>query len=982
MAANTLLNDLNEQQQEAVKHPLTPLLIYAGAGSGKTTVLTRRIAHMIQHYSVDPSGVLAITFTNKAAREMKTRLQSLLGTDVASRMQVSTFHSACLRILRAHAPLVGLKPGFVIYDQDDSKRLVRDVTEDVGQDPKVVKPAFTLSSISRSKNRLVSPEEYASSAIGVEQTIIGRIFQAYQQQLLENNAADFDDILVLTVDILRNHPEVLRSLQDKYRHILVDEYQDTNIPQNEIIRMLGDSHHSVCVVGDTDQCLLPDQLVRTPDGECSINKIYPGDMVLSSTGSAEPVASRVLNVQLSSYSGSFFTVSLPNGSLLRGTPHHFVPVNLDLPLGKYVVFLVQTGGGYRLGQARVTNDTYASVRDTGASRLWLLGVQDSAELAKRLLDKLSDAYGLPIYDFSMFDREIPVMGGEDYCENSSKAEQLRRDRKLLDDYPHYDFLPGGYVRVEMFSDGSKCIEYRASFTSNRLDVLNRLDPAAHPVLSSGSSEYRRWEVTGEDYRSLLRQARSMASRLGLPVRKEMRMDDRNLVFMPLSHLYAGMSLLMMRGNLLREERIVALNTGTYSGPVYDIEVEGAHNYVAQGALVSNSIYRFRGAEVTNLMAFADMFPHTKTITLERNYRSTQHILDAANAVISNNEQRPEKNLWTDKAGGTQIQFHTSPHDSAETEWISREIRSLLSTGIRGGEIAVLCRLKVLGQNVERSLVASGIPSKMVGGVPFFERMEVRDIISYLRLISNPYDQIAYQRAINTPRRGIGTSSALKVRSYARDKGLSLLDAIRVSDDIEDLPVKARTGLRDLSDVVDAGVAQMEAGESPSVIIGSVIQNIGYVEEMHKIHGDEANFRVRNLDTLIALGAASGSVSSFLENVSLSSEQDEEFDANRVIIMTIHAAKGLEFPVVFVPGMEEGIFPDKRSIHNPYEMEEERRLAYVAITRARDRLYLTRSKRRALWGSVQENEPSRFLDEIPEHLMRSNAQTEDDPWALD
>lgn len=627
-----MLDGLNPEQLDAVQYGDGPLLVFAGAGSGKTRVLTTRIAHMVKVREIDPSQILAITFTNKAAREMKERLGTMLRSDSPS-IWVGTFHSACLRMLRPYATDVGLRPGFTILDEDDARKLVRNVIEDEGYDPKEVTPGGCLAAISDAKSRLVDPVAFASAAEGGARIAKARVYTAYQKRLRTNNVVDFDDILVFAVTMLSDLPAGDR-WRRQFSHILVDEYQDTNVAQNEIVRLLCREHRNICVVGDLDQ----------------------------------------------------------------------------------------------------------------------------------------------------------------------------------------------------------------------------------------------------------------------------------------------------------------------------------------------AIYGWRGAEIANLMSFEKQFPDAHRVVLERNYRSTGHILDAANAVIANNVERVPKILVAVADSGAKITVQRLANDEAEGQWIAMQITQLNNRGVPLGDIAVLCRLKAIARGIEKVLLGRQIPCRVVGGVPFFDRAEIKDLVAYLRLVVNPDDEIAFRRVVNVPRRGIGDTSIRNIRRYARLHAIGLGETVGRSEDIE-LPKKTAAGLADFAAVLDASRAVAARGQPADQVLATILQRTAFRDDLAVLGGDTAQFRLENVESLLEIASGHSNVESLLEYAGLATDQDEVGDEERrVLLMTVHAAKGLEWPVVFVPGMEDGVFPDSRSATTEQGVEEERRLCYVAITRAQQRLYLTHTRRRMLWNQPLTNPPSRFLDEIPERLL--------------
>ena len=628
-----LLEGLNPNQRDAVIHEGGPLLIVAGAGSGKTRVLTSRVAHLIAVRHVSPFEILAITFTNKAAGEMRERVGRLVGP-VAEKMWVSTFHSACVRILRRDAHRLGYGASFTIYDQSDAVRLVQYIVRDLNIDPKKFSPRSVHAAISAAKNDLIDAELYTQRASNIYERRIAEIFTEYQRRLLGASAMDFDDLLVQTVRLLQTEPEVLQHYQRRFKHILVDEYQDTNRAQNEMVLLLASQHQNVTVVGDGDQ----------------------------------------------------------------------------------------------------------------------------------------------------------------------------------------------------------------------------------------------------------------------------------------------------------------------------------------------SIYRFRGADMRNILEFEHAFPNTTMVVLNQNYRSTQTILDAANAVISNNESRKPKELWTDHGEGFPITRYHAEDERDEAGWIAREMARLHAIdNHRWGDMAVFYRTNASSRAVEEQLTRVGIPYKVVGGTKFYDRREVKDVLAYLRVLNNPADEVSIKRVINTPKRGVGDTSIGRIDAWARSHGRTFAEAL-LHAEAAGLTGKALGGTARFLVLLDE-LRVVEGG--PAAMLQAVLDKTGYVTELEAENTIESAGRLENLSELVGQAKDFTDLAEFLETVSLVADSDDVPDGgddSQVVLMTLHTAKGLEFPVVFLTGLEDGVFPHIRSLGDPHELEEERRLAYVGITRARQRLYITHAWVRSLFGSSQYNPVSRFVNEIPANLL--------------
>jgi DNA helicase-2/ATP-dependent DNA helicase PcrA len=663
------LESLNPAQEEAVLHEGGALLIVAGAGSGKTRVLTRRIAHLLGNRGVAPYEVLAITFTNKAAAEMKERVAQLVG-ERAKSMWVSTFHSACVRILRNEATKIGFTTSFAIYDSSDSSSLIKRIMKELGLDGTEIKPGAIQARISNAKNELQGPHQFIPADFDFVDKMAAQIYPIYQRRLESSNAMDFDDLIMKTVEVLQKYPEVRARYRSRFKHILVDEYQDTNHAQYMFIR----------------------ELVGT------------------------------------------------------------------------------------------------------------------------------ESDGLPV-------AELCVVGDAD-----------------------------------------------------------------------------------------------------------------------------------------------------------------------------QSIYAFRGANIRNILQFEADYPRAQTIMLEQNYRSTQNILTAANSVIANNKGRKDKNLWSDSGDGSRIIGYVAETDHDEADFICSEIRRLKDEGISNpGDTAVFYRTNAQSRSIEATLARSGIPYKVVGGLRFFERAEVKDMLGYLKSLVNPADEISLRRIINTPKRGIGDRAIEIVDEFAKKHGITLWEAMNQVEN--ELPARSLQAMREFLQLMYALRTLMEAKTKPSDIAKAVLEQSGMEAELKKSTDPQDESRLENLyelvsvvkeyeeaglDDLDELSADEDqeiSLAGFLEGVSLVADSDQipdatdDADAGVVTLMTLHTAKGLEFPTVFVTGMEEQIFPHFRALEKEQddisELEEERRLAYVGLTRARERLYLSRAMSRMAFGNWKSNEPSRFLNEIPSEVITWN-----------
>ncbi|QLH22436.1 DNA helicase PcrA [Streptomyces sp. Rer75] len=648
-----LLEGLNDQQRAAVEHTGSPLLIVAGAGSGKTRVLTHRIAYLLGTRHVHPGQILAITFTNKAAGEMKERVEELVGPR-ANAMWVMTFHSACVRILRRESKKLGFTSSFSIYDAADSKRLMALVCRDLDLDPKKFPPKSFSAKISNLKNELIDEETFAGQAADGFEKTLSEAYAMYQSRLREANALDFDDIIMTTVNLLQAFPDVAEHYRRRFRHVLVDEYQDTNHAQYTLVRELvgrdEEEAGELCVVGDADQ----------------------------------------------------------------------------------------------------------------------------------------------------------------------------------------------------------------------------------------------------------------------------------------------------------------------------------------------SIYAFRGATIRNILQFEEDYPDARTILLEQNYRSTQTILSAANAVIERNENRRPKNLWTEAGTGATITGYVADTEHDEAQFVADEIDRLTDAGdARAGDVAVFYRTNAQSRVFEEIFIRVGLPYKVVGGVRFYERKEVRDVLAYLRVLANPEDAVPLRRIMNVPKRGIGDRAEAMIDALAAREKITFPQALRRVDEAYGMAARSANAVKRFNTLMEELRTIVESGAGPATVLEAVLERTGYLAELQASTDPQDETRIENLQELASVALEfeqdrgeenPGTLADFLEQVALVADSDQIPDEDEegtgvITLMTLHTAKGLEFPVVFLSGMEDGVFPHMRALGQTKELEEERRLAYVGITRARERLYLSRSTMRSAWGQPAYNPPSRFLEEIPDQYVQ-------------
>jgi DNA helicase-2/ATP-dependent DNA helicase PcrA len=976
------LDGLNPDQLDAVVHESGPLLVVAGAGSGKTRVLTHRIAHLI-HEGASPSSILAITFTNKAADEMRHRVAALVGPR-AKAMWVCTFHSACVRILRANADALGYPRTFSIYDQADSQRLTGYIVRDLGLDSKRFPPRGAHGQISLWKNELITPEQAAAQATDIFARKHAEIFGEYQARLHKAGAMDFDDLLVNTVRLFREHPHVLAHYQQRFQHVLIDEYQDTNMAQNQIALMLAAGHRNITIVGDHDQCLPTGTMVDTPAGPVAIDQLRVGDHVLGTGGRLSLTSGVVRHVHRAQYRGPVVRVTA-GGHTIVGTPWHILPAELTFPAGKHLVYLMHRADrGFRIGRTKSVRSRSDGVVDVGlrvrsiqehADAMWVLRVCDSVAQAAFWEARYSAEYGLPTACFHSVGREL-AMDNEWLARLYGAIDTVTRAKVLMSElmvdaeFPHFRPQNGrlrNTFNLTMFADHRTEIGYhRLQWCSSEESIIQRMR-AAGARLRAGKSGMR-LETSYKSYVMALQESRRLADATGMTLRRRARIGGATYDATPLAHLRQGMTVLVGDGDELRPAVVETVEHEHYDGEVFDLEVHPTHHFIAGGVLVHNSVYRFRGADLRNITDFEGAFDDVTTIVLDQNYRSTQVILDAANAVIANNPERKDKRLWSEKGRGDRIARYHAEDEGDEATWVGRTMQKLHDDAtFQWREMAVFYRTNAQSRVIEEALIRFGIPYKVVGGTRFYDRREIKDAMAYLRAVVNPVDEVSVKRVLNVPKRGVGDGSVAKLDAFAASSGLPFVEAMRRADEagltgpaIRGVAAFVRL-LDDLAPLVDKG---------PGDLLQSALELSGYLDELEADGSVEANGRLENLGELVGNAREFTRIDEFLEQVSLVADTDELDEDNNVVLMTLHSAKGLEFPGVFIVGMEEGIFPHNRALTEPVEMEEERRLAYVGITRAQQRLHLSHAWSRQLFGTTSYNPPSRFFEEIPDELMES------------
>ena len=1011
-----LLSGLNEPQREAVTYGDGPQLILAGAGSGKTRVLTHRIAYLVATDGAKPNEILAITFTNKAAGEMRDRAELLVGRRVRA-MWVMTFHAACARMLRAEAARLGYTRQFTIYDTADSRRLIKRCLDELGIDPKRFTPGSVHAQISDAKNKLRDADAYAQMVGSFFEQTVADVYRSYEREMHRMNAMDFDDLLVRAVNVLELFPEVRERYATAFRHVLVDEYQDTNHAQYRWLQLLAGEHRNLMVVGDDAQCLVEGTPVTMADGtRRPIESIVSGDQVLSAYGSGDFRGATVQRVHRSERVDGV-AITMRSGRRIVSTPEHthFAGFQLGRTPQLCMTYLMwRRDRGFRIGTSRTyTNGQVKPVvgvslrlRGERADAAWVVSTHETEAEARYAEALLSVRYGIPTLPFSA--RAYPGADGRSLVgdqalldrlftehDTTTGAKRLLADTGLYFDHPH--FQAGTYTRTDVRRRRlaiSLCGDRRGQTPMHRIALFG-YDAAGRQTLEGMGLKVRparrgsdgwRYETCSKDMAAIQRVATEITGALGnVSVRPTARLGDNrdglasnSLPFTPASSVRPGMVMFDETGGY---DVVESVERVTLDRPVYDLDIAHTHNFVAGGLVTHNSIYGFRGADIRNILEFEDAYPDAHVVKLEQNYRSTQTILDAANAVIRNNRGQKPKSLWSDLGQGDPIKVRELDDEHAEARYVTGEIQRMVDEGTSRAEIAVFYRTNSQSRVLEDTLVRAEIAYQVIGGTKFYDRAEIKDAIAYLTVLVNPQDVGAFTRIVNSPRRGIGNTTVSRLLSHANTTGETVWELAAAPEEVPGLGAAAIKSLRRFMGTMEVLAERVSAPTHPeiSVLLKEMLSETGYLEALQNERTIEAQGRIENLDELVNVaveydaGTEEPSLEEFLQGVALVADADtREDDEGLVTLMTLHNAKGLEYPIVFMIGCEEGMFPHSRALDEG-GLEEERRLCYVGITRAERDLYLTSARTRTVFGARNFGAPSRFISEIPAELTDREVQ---------
>ncbi|MGH8308999.1 MAG: UvrD-helicase domain-containing protein, partial [Steroidobacteraceae bacterium] len=982
MDLSPILSPLNDAQREAVTAPIGAVLVLAGAGSGKTRVLTHRIAWLVQVENASPHSVLAVTFTNKAAGEMRGRVENLLGFPGRA-LWIGTFHGIAHRLLRLHWREAGLVQGFQILDSEDQLRLIKKMLKAQGLDETRWVPREIQYFVNSNKDEGLRPKDLKDGNDPTRRQLI-KLYADYEEACARAGVVDFAELLLRAYEMWRDRPELLRHYRTRFRHVLVDEFQDTNAIQYAWMKLLVGGEGAPFAVGDDDQCLAAGTPVTMGDGSKKpIEAVLPGEQVMSSYGCGDFRPATVTDKFVKQRRGRMIRLHLHSGRVITSTPEHthfagYVPG--ETPQTYFLYLMHKEGVGYRLGTSQVYTNGQARpvvgfklrALQEHADAAWIIRAHLTENEARLDETLTSLRFGLPTLPFVprkgkarnglVHDpRYIAKVFGS--LDTTDAALRLLEETGLDPERPHH--MPRGRNSNRRNIVITLCGDRRGSNPMHRISVVgvDAKDAAALQGLGLSVRPTKRarrsWrlETIRSDFGELMTIARRIRETFD-DARYVLKghMLGRSLPFVTASSVRPGMVMATESASFDVVERI---EHEYVDGEVHDLNVDRTHNFIANGVVTHNSIYRWRGARVENLQQFRKDYAQAKVCRLEQNYRSTATILDAANALITNNASRLGKNLWTSGGKGEPIHLYRAFNERDEADFVLQRIRDWTSRGGSRRETAILYRSNAQSRAFEEAFLSARMPYRVYGGLRFFERAEIKDALAYLRLIANRQDDPSFERVVNLPTRGIGTRSLDAIREHAKGAGSSLWEAAAACIASDALGPKAATAVHGFMALIER--LAHETRELPlHEQVDHVLNGSGLIEH-HKREkaAERGEARVENLLELVS--AARGfepegetgempPLQAFLAHAVLESGEGQA-DAweDCVQMMTLHSAKGLEFPIVFLAGMEDGLFPHQRSVTDIDGLEEERRLCYVGMTRAMRELYLTYAEQRRLHG---------------------------------
>jgi len=938
-------------------------LVLACPGSGKTRCITERIIRLLDE-DVRATSILGVTFTNKAAKEMAVRIKEY---GYGHKLLISTFHSLCVKILRKCGHVIGYKRNFSICDDSSQKSLLIKIVKGKGFNHKDVKfdPRRLMKIIDGKKHMFLSDDEFE---FGLDPDYVS-IFQEYQKALKLSNAMDFGDLIYNVVKIFEEHPKVRDAYSIKFKHILVDEMQDTNKVQLKLVQHLSNHHGNIIAVGDADQCFPADTMVGTPEGPRPIDTINVGDIVNTLVKPGQIGTSKVIRVFNKFHIGKLLHITLGNGNKLKCTPNHLIPMDVQIDDPYFIYLMYKKSLGFRIGMCKSSRQGgfVGRLGQEHADAIWVIDTCDSKSDASIKEQYYAVKYGIPTVVFHTVGRKINISGAQikwlfSNIDTFSSGRKLLGDKGLDPEIPHHMPRMGASRRGIITMNISLCADRGMHRYSMCTDNKVLLEQFGKPR----KSKFKNWRIesstkSSDVINSLVVKAKNVFGDK-LNVWMSIKADDKKpLRCQPASNLKVGSFVYQVDGNgVIGRSKVIEIKEMSHYDEVHDLDVENTHNYIAEDIIVHNSIYGWRGACIDNILKFQRFFPGAKTTHLSTNYRCTPEILGLAENLINNNSERTKVKLQAHRGSGSKTTYDEYDEPEDEADGVAGHIVNHKYDGYDYKDMAILCRTNALTRSFEECFRRKDIPHVLIGTFGFYDRKEVKESISFMKFLANQEDAISFEAIINVPSRGVGPSTLIKLLEYADAQDISFPQACRDADQIKGVRKKAAMCLQHFVSVLDKFDKT-----NPYETLVDIFEDSGFLDHLRHIDRTKQEHREDNvLEFLRAFynyckRHANPSVDQYLQEIMLISSSDKEVSDEAVKLMTIHAAKGLEFDIVFIPGLEEDTFPHKRSVAEN-RVEEERRVAYVATTRAKDHLHLTRSKTRVTNSTPLGTVPSRFL----------------------
>lgn len=961
--------------------------------------MVARTEYMIDQ-GINSNEIVLFTFTNKAAKEIKERLISKLGNK-ARDLTVGTFHSVCVRILKRYADKIGYSNSFSIFDTTDCTDIIKKISKRYNLD---YHQAFDY--IERKKRKGISYQEAIRFSDGFEEKLAG-IYRDYQMTLIKDNAMDFNDLIFNTINLLENNIEIREKIQNRWKYFITDESQDASKENLRLIELLVGETHNICFVGDYDQCLIEGTKIKTKDGEKNIEDIKENDKIISAIGRGEYRESKISSISKTPYKGNLIVIKTKSGKIIKCTPNHIVFANQYMGKKYYVYLMYKPDLGYRIGLSKNHGDSTKKngyeihSRQEGALYTWCLFSSDNQKEAAYMEQYFAYTYGIPLYPFKT--RRDALLLDQEYINKlfnsintEDRAKKLLKDLDMDYNHPHYIDATSNMINVNiiftMFGDINKSPDNDENYSGYNHELLcfntmnfdfegkiKNITNCEDVIKINGvGNSYcnGRWSKKyQEELLDLGEKIKNIEENNIFYKGAYLTTSDNKMDFIIAANVREGMTMAIIHEDKVINEEVVSVTKEYYDGFVYDLNVPHYRNYFANNICVHNCIYGFRGADISAILGLDKTYPEIRTHYLRQNYRSTQTIVNASKSLIEHNVlTHKDNNLFSDNKKGEPIIFFEEEDSEKEAIRCVKLIKTLTNKtfGLEHKDIAILYRMGYMSRILEKAFLQNGIPYEIVGGVPFCGRKEVKDILSYIKFIYNPFDYEALKRCINIPKRGIGEKKLEELQIYAQTTYSNPIDYITA---LKEIPVKGKSAqnFKNFLDLINKLKEDYELNVEPSCFINTIMESIDYKNYIYNTEKkkSDAEERLMNLQELLNIASHFSTIQDFLDEISLNSsnvENDNSDSHEKVNLMTLHASKGLEFQAVIIINSSEFFCPHYKALSKE-EIEEERRLYYVGMTRAKEYLFLTRSKKIFFNGRYDFPYESRFINEIDKCYLK-------------